>query len=550
MGISRIAVAILLAAVMLIQPAQGQVITASVPIGLGFNSGTVAPLSEGIPVYTIGDQLWFQSYTSGSVDVIVTPPTGSGSVFSSVGVPGNVSVPILTFSSQDPPGLWSLTASNFTGAQTVVRFYLLGGYSPLELTGYGVGIDGAFSLNYTLENPSAYDISTCTAGNASTATAYIPIPASSGGGTLLLTLNGSSVAAFPEGNTALFTFWLGLKQDYAYETVNQTFVTRSESVAETQPVLVTAGSSGAFTTALQEVFPLATGQFTLVSNFQGSGGVSVQETSVLITGTGSWLWLRDCSGTSNPVSTNFTVSSSLQDNPSTWPRYVYVLYRQMGVSLFSVAPVDVKPASISLVAAGWDQPLTDSQVEVSGATRYSVGEGMVYLVAPSYPLQLSVNESGTYSQSVTIGQPYSSVTVQVPADQVIVQTSLGAQALSGVPVTLNNSYGTIATQRSTSGEAVFYVPPGNFTVSAVYGGQVQTVRLDAGTSPLSPPQNYVVTVQFAGGAGGAGNPAESYVLMVTLVLGVVLSGIVWALAYRRRTSTLRRPISPPRLVLE
>ena len=532
----KTAVVLVAALVLLVQPVEGQVITAAIPIGLGFSQGTVLPLTSGVPVYTIGDQLWFEAYSAGPVDVIVTPPVsgGSGSVLSAVGVPGNESQFLLTFSSQDPPGLWSLTVSNATGAQTMVEFYLVGGNSPLTMTGYGVDDDGLLSLNYTLQDSSAYSISTCTAGNGSTSTAYVPIPASDGGGMLLLTLNGSSVSAFPDGNKAQFKFWLGLDQRYAYETTNQTVVTRDENVAVTQPVTVLAGSGGAFTTALQQTLPLGTGQFTLVSNFDGRGGMSVQQTTVLLTGTGSWVWLQDCSASSNPVSTHFTVTTPLSTNPSLWPRDLYVLYTVMGLSLFTAAQVDVQPSTIHLMASGWDAQLTDSQIEVSGATRYSAGGGTVYVVSAEYPLTVSIDASRSYSQPVTIRQPYSTLTAQMPAAQVVVETSYGGEALSGVPVMVSNALGAVASQTSAGGEAVFYLPPGEFNITASYQGQAQVVRVGGSGSPLLPGQSYTVPVQFVAATSSPAPVFDSYVLLAALFAGMVLSALVWGLAYRRR----------------
>lgn len=530
-----------LVVVMFAQSVAGQVSSgSSIPVGLGFSQSTVAPVSSGIPVYSVGDQLWLESYGNGSVDALVTPPPssgGSGTAVSITGVPGDTPTLVLTFSSQAVPGLWSLSVTNSSGSETSLQFYLVEGYAPLTMTGYGLTPDGQLSLNYTLGDEAAYDISTCTAGNVSTSTASVPIPADDGGGTLLLTLNGSAVSARPEGNGQLFTFWLDLQQGYAFETANQTFATRTETVAETQPALVTEGSGGAFISALQYDLPLATGQFTLAANFRGASGVTTEDTTVLLPGGNAWLWLRGCSASSNVDSTSFTLTSSLQQNASGWPRYVVALYKEMGLGLFSVTPVDVAPASIHLVASPWGEPLTDTQVSVSGVSRYSVGNGTVYIVASQYPATVSLNESHTYTQEVTVEEPYSTATVQVPSARIVVDAYYGTDSVSDVPVTLNDSFGEVGVQTTGSGgEAVFFVPPGNFTVSGTYKGQVETSLLDVNNATQGSSQSYPVTLQFGGGvvspSGGGG--LETLALVVVLVLGVILSGLVWTLAYRRK----------------
>ena len=500
------------------------------PVGLGFSQASIAPVSSGVPVYTVGDQLWFIAYAAGSVNVTLSPlGAGSGQPVITFGsVPGNMSEDLFAFSSTDAAGAWTLTASSST-QRVSIQFFLVNGGAPAVLSGYDVGAGGLLAMNYTLGSPSAYDVSACTAGSLSTATVYVPVPTSVGAGTLLLTLNGTAVSVYPQSSSNAFTFWVTLSQDYSYQVNGSlTVVSKSMEVAQTEPVQVIGDLTGSFSTALVDALPMRTGEFTLAANFEGANGVTVYDTTVLITGTGSWVWLQGCSNAPDPVSTTVTVTASLQLGPSVWPRYVYMLYQQLGVGLFSIASVTVQPSTVEMVASQWNQPLTDSQIEVSGASQYAAGNGTVYVVGSGYPVQVSVWTPQTSPQRVEITAPYSVTQVQVPADQIVVKTLSNGAPLSGAQVTLEDSEGIVATETTRNGAAVFYVPPGNYTVAGNSSGSVETSNLTV-PSGSAAGRLLQVTLQFGAGKGGE----LTDLLLLALVVGIFVSGFVWAVVYSR-----------------
>jgi hypothetical protein len=511
--------------------AQTNVPTASaLPIGLGFSQASVAPTTAGVPVYTAGDQLWFKSYAPGMVNVTVTPPGSGAAVFRSLAdIPSNTSELLLTFSSTDPAGTWSLNATSLTGTVAIHLLFVVGGASA-TLTGYGVGDDGDLVMNYTLDAPSAYGVSACAFGNQSTATAYVPVPSSVGGGTLLLNLTGSTVSVIPQETTSQFTFWLELSQDYAFQVNGSSaVVTREMEVAQTQPARISVGLSGSFSTALQDELPMRTGQFGLTAEFESAKGVSTYDTSILITGTGPWIWLESCPTSVDSVSTAVTVNASLRAGVSVWPRVVYMLYHEEGIELYSAIPATVRPAAVTMVASRWGEPLTESQIEVSGASEYAAGNGTVYLASANYPADISVATPQTNPQGVEVARPYSVLQVQVPADQIVVKVTSGGTAISGARVTLADSEGTVSTEESSAGQAVFYVPPGNYTVLATLDGNAENATITtyesegAGRSlsvALQLGQNYDATL--------------TYVIVITTIIGMIVSGILWTTIFRRR----------------
>jgi hypothetical protein len=530
-GISRLTVAALLAMLIVVQPAHSAILSANPPlsIGLGFSQATVEPVSSRMPVYTVGDQLWFRTYTAEPVNVTLTP-AAAGTAESPLlfrDVPGNSSESLFTFSNADAEGSWTLTAS--TASQGIqVEFYFVNGGAPVTLSGYDLKQDGTLALNYTLDSSSAYDLSACTTGTQSVSTVYAPVPAALGGGTLLLALDGSSVSVIPEGTSSSFTLSLSLSQEYAYE-VNSSIAVSStnEEVVSTEPVPVAAGLSGSFSTALVDELPMRTGEFTLSASFESTQGTSVYDTPVLVTGTGSWVWLQDCSGAGNTLSDSVTVSSSLQEGPSFWPRDVYLLYQEYGVGLFSVAPVTAQPAVVDVLASQWGTSLTDSEIEVSGAPQYAVGNGTIYLAATQYPLQLTVTVPQSAPQQVSVTQAYSVSEVQIPANQVVVKTLSGGAPASGVVVVVQDANHTVAMESSVDGEAVFYIPPGDYTVVGTFGGTNVSSDLSMKT-PTGGGQSVQVTLQFA-----EGDMTLSYLLLSALAAGIVLTGAVWVTVYRR-----------------
>jgi len=524
----------------------------ALPIGLGFSEGSVVPLASGIPVYAAGDQLWFKAYAPGPVNVTVFRPLtgGVGTGMAIDGIGGNTSVSLLSFAETDPAGVWTLDASA-AGESASVQFHLLDDGAPAPLSGYAVGAGGVLGLTYSTPSQSAYGLSACTGGTLPQGSAGFSIPTSLGGGALSVGLDGDQVAVTTSqgSSSAAFRFWVSLSQDYSYVLAGgSTVETRTMVVAETAPVGLTPGQNGSFSTSLQEEMPMRAGEFTLGANFQGAQGVTVVDDRVLVTGTGSWVWLRGCAGGAGGLAESVTVTSPLSAaSASSWPRYAYLLYDELGVGLFTVEPVSVQPAAVQLVAAGWGgAALTDGQVEVGGAESYAVGNGTVYLVADHYPLRVSVGAIQGAQQEVQVEQPFSVTRVNVSADQVVVRTVSGGAPVSGGVVTLGDANGTVAVGTSSGGgEAVFYVPPGEFSVAGVYQGRAAASSFSTGGGTAGG-RSVQLTLQFGGGGGGgAGETTLEYLLLLALAAGVAMNAWVWSRAYRRKETSATAGAPPP-----
>jgi hypothetical protein len=505
--------------------------TQSLPIGLGFSQDTVAPASSGIPVYAAGDQLWFRTYTTGVVNVTVYQPL-SGGLAAGTGfsdIQGNTSVLILTFASTDPAGIWTLQAST-SGAQASVQFYLVDDGAPASLSGSDLSAAGQLALTYAFTSEHVYDLAACAVGTQPPSAADFAVPPGVGGGSISVALDRDQLTVTPLGGGAgLFRFWLALSQDYSYQSsLGLTVYSKDMQVAETSPVEYSPDVNGSYTTTLQTELPVRPGEFTLSANFQGSGGVTTLDTTVLVTGTGSWVWMQGCSYSANSLSDSVTVTSSLQTPTSEWPVNVYLVYDELGATLFSVVPASVQPAAVVLGAAGFASPLTDDQVKVQGSQSYAVGNGTIYLIAANYPTQFTVSTPQTAPQQIEVSRPYSVTRVNVSAISLVVQTRSGGAPVSGALVTLEDSNGTVSVQSSVEGEAQFYVPPGEYSVVGSYEGQNSTLQI-AGSQTSSAGQTVQVALQFSGASG----TSSTFLLTVALIVAVAFNAIVWAAVYLR-----------------
>jgi len=524
--------------------------TPSLPIGLGFSQDTVAPVSSSIPVYAAGDQLWFRTYTTGVVNVTVYQPLSrgiaAGTGFSDI--QGNTSVLLFTLASTDPSGIWTLQAST-SAAQASVQFSFVDDGSPASLSGSDLSAGGQLALTYAFTSGQVYDLAACAVGSQPPAAADFNVPPGAGGGRISVALDRDQLTVTPLGGGAgLFRFWMTLSQDYSYQSnVGLAVYTKEMQVAETSPVEYSPDVNGSYTTALQTELPVRPGEFTLGANFQGSGGLTTIDTTVLVTGTGPWIWMQGCSNAANPLSDSVSVTSSLQTPTSEWPLDVYLVYDELGATLFSVVPVTVQPAAVVLEAGGFGSPLTDDQVNVQGSQSYAVGNGTIYLVGENYPIQFTVSTPQTPPQLVEVSRPYSVTQVNVSAVSLVVQTSSGGAPVSGALVTLKDFNGTVSARSSVDGDAQFYVPPGEYSVLGTYDGRNATLQL-AGSETSSAGQTVLVPMQFS----AAGGTSSAYLLTVALLVAIAFNAIVWTAVYLRRVRNasprsrlVRRPSQNP-----
>ncbi|HEY6283398.1 MAG TPA: hypothetical protein VIW22_05680, partial [Nitrososphaerales archaeon] len=365
-------------------PVRVQAATVFPQVGLGYSPGTLTPTDQGIPIYTVGDELWIVSYGAP-----LNAELFNSSFFKPAAtvVLGHMQPTLLqVFTSSDKPGHWLVNITTIGSGQ---GYYFL----PIELVEPGtilpqmttVHVDtaGTLSLGFKANLGLAYETGACLAGQNSLESVQIPVPGSLGTGQMFLTRNGTLTTIEPNGRMLTpFSFWFEIHADRTYEGA-ATLITRDLEEAATVPLPFSAGSSNQSTVGLVQSISVREGRATIRAFFESSAGLQTFQTQVLIPDSSTWDWLPGCTSSVNGVGSNFTASASLRLSPDLWPRSMYLMYVESGVEAFSRVPISVFPSVVNLVALPWDVPLTDkglSLAPLSGVTS-AVGNSTVFIVS-------------------------------------------------------------------------------------------------------------------------------------------------------------------------
>jgi hypothetical protein len=508
-----------------------QAAPASPQIGLGYSPGTLTTIDQGIPIYTVGDELWIVSYGGPlNVELLNSSFKPAGTVALGHMQPTLVRV----FTSSDKPGFWSLNITTLGSGPGFNGFFfelVEPGIILPQMTTVHVDSAGILSLGFKANLGLAHDTGSCLVGQNSLQSVQIPIPSGLGTGLLVLTRNGSLTTIQPNGKILNpFSFWFELHAGRTYGAP-ATLITRDLEEAATVPLSFSAGSSNQSTVGLVQSISVREGRATIRAFFESSAGLQTFQTPVLIPDSSTWEWLPGCTSSANGVGSNFTASASLRLSPDLWPRSMYLMYAESGVEGFSRVPISVFPSVVNLVASSWGVPLTDralSLAPLSGATS-AVGNSTVYIISSNYPVEATLLIPGpSATLPLLISQPFTISSVILPTGRIVVQSFLNGGAVSNSSVSLRLGNQTIATGK---GSPTFYVPPGSYTLIASYRG----ANRSQGIAVANNNQNSVA-FEF-------GNPTSQvdYLLMVTAAIGALASAVLWVSLVRdwRKKSKFR-----------
>jgi len=523
---------VLAAAAVPFDQVQSQTTGQEIPLSMGFGPGVMSPISEGIPVYTAGDQMWLMSDSHDQLLVTLHAPDGSPLI--SVQVTSSGPSLLSTFSAYDPAGTWSLSIVDESqpslSLAPIPIVFVQNDLAPPNLTSYSLSGTGLLRMNFNLTETTQYDIQDCAVGSAVPEAVSIPLPPTIGSGQLLIERNGTQTSVSAQGQLVNpFNFWVELHQNYSYYLGSPTtVVSRDVRVAATEAVSIVPGASsleGNLTTFAQ----IRTGRFTLRAFFDTPSGLSVTQTQVVIPNDGGgWISLPGCSASADVPSSAFSISTSLGANSSTWPTAVYTMYQSEGVEMVAETPLHLMPAVVNVVARPWETPLTDSQLEFTPGPQVlqsASDDGSLYLVASQYPVQVGISLDHNLTQEIVIEQPFSSVRVSVNSSKLDVQTYLDGSPAAGIPITILEGGESVADTVSGSAASVFYLPDGNYTVEATLGNVTLASGFVSQTGAFS-----VVSVRFTSPLGDEG----LYVLLSIATIGAVASALLWVKVYRDR----------------
>jgi len=499
------------------------------PLSMGFGPGIMTPVSQGVPVYTPGDQIWVASDSQDQLTATLATPGGTTAA-RAILTPMD---PVFLYAlpSSGPAGSWTLTVTSsaqpLVGEQTTLLVAAQDVLPPATLERYLLSGSGQLEMNFTLPTTVQYDVQACAVGNALPEAASVPIPSSVGSGRLLLAKNGSELDISTQGSILRpFDFWVELHQNYSYSTGPSTVISRDLAVAAITTVQMTAGANSTNATLIDRA-QVRDGRFVVRAFFGTPSGIAVEQTEVLLSGNQTWISLPDCSSTAVVRATTFSLSASLADPVSRWPTAVYTMYESYGVEMVTLTMLDLQPAVVTVLASPWETPLNDSLISFTlgpGVADSSSGGATLYLVASQYPVRVEVSVGGQ-TQSASVEQPFSSTTVQVNSSKLSVATYLDGKPASGASITVDAGNATLARAVGGSGFSVFYLPEGSYTVQVTLGNSTRLESVLSQTGKAS-----VMDVYFT----SRPDQTDLYLLLAAAGLGAMMSALVWVKVYRDR----------------
>ena len=525
---------------------------------LGYGRGSLAPVSDGVPVYTQGDELWALSDYNHTIAAQLAGPDGSLPV-TNLRLAPEAPVRVYTFT-DDPTGVWSLDMAIGNASFSSVSFLLEPSVvpSPVQFVGSHLTSAGNVSINMQFSLGDAYNSMGCVVGQAVPHTVLIPFPSDLGQGSVALNYGAGLVTAesipskpaYPRGP---FEFWAELYYPYTYvslETPLQS-VSRDALAAATQPVTFPAGGASNFTVPLTNSVELRQGRFVVRAFFRDSKGLFVSETSILRYGD-SWVWAGGCSARAQLASST-TFSASMLLPPNRWPRGLFADFMVAGVETVVWRPLDLNLSAVSLIGklpsgsvpayASLPRYVTVNVTAGPGVSEAVVGNGTVFLDLRSLPASatftVGYGGSGAQNSTLRFSSPDGKSVLNVSLGALFVNVTQGGTPAGGAAVTaaLSGSPGTaIASSKADSrGEASLLLLAGQYTVAATYAGQHGSaeVQVDAGQ---------VVHVQLP--VPGPAPATATYALAALTCVGVGLNLWVWRVSLARVARRLRDSLQP------
>jgi len=440
-------------------------------------------------------------------------------------------VPLYTFTSANPDGVWNITLGGQQGTFVIpVRFVNVVQDQPVSLGPLQYSLDGGnISISAQASFGDSYDQEVCAVGASSGPGITLSLPRDMQDIGKISLIPGSPLTVLTSGEVNESTsFWFELYHPYGLDVASANSVVVSDLMtAESQPVALASNAASAAT--LTWNMALREGRYDLRAFFQNSTSLDVIQSRVLIVNDSSWVSLSDSCPPQTVQSQDVSYSSSLTGGQASWPRTLYVMYRTFGVEAVASYPVMANLSSVNFVASPWNQSLPDVKVNVSpapGILQSSQEGSSLFVLASQYPVQLHYSldiggGNGVAQGSVTLDGSYATQTETLGLAKLTVQvlggqsspTSLGVTGPQGVSI----ASGLVGNNQTTS----FLLPTGSYTVTGSQAGNSQTTQ-------VSLTDGFAATVTLNFNAV----PSLEIILVVTAVVAVIANVLVWAFRSR------------------
>ena len=479
---------------------------------MGYGPSALRPTSDGVPVYTVGDQMWISSNypekVNVTIPVLLTLSNGSsaGSTIDSATLPPHTPILLLTFSQAYREGVWSLEVRPSSGAAYRIPLHFVKPSTHRIEPHINSSLlqNDSVSSSFAADLFDAYDVESCVPSGPASDRVLFPLPSTIGTGFLGVRRNGSSLFVSVNGTIpSPFTFWFELYHPYSFSiTGTGELIMREMKSAESAPVLLQ--SIGGTNTTLLLDTQLRQGRSTMRAFFDNANGLVVKEASTLISDENSWLWLGPLCPVVSIGSMSFSHQTNLTKEFEDVPKRLYLMYRIAGVEAISSLPINLNVSKIVFAAAPWNATLSDikvvlavsrlvSAVSVSSSLslkgiQTSVAGGTAYVMSSSYPVLINYSVSlhgETTMGQLTVLRPYSTSHVSVLTGELRVRVVTGGLPGIGVPVSLVRTETGVRSSKITDsgGVATFFVPGGDYTANASVFGETGAggVRVVAGS---------------------------------------------------------------------
>jgi hypothetical protein len=458
-------------------------------LSLGFSPSALYPVTDGTPVYTVGDTIWASSGYNYSVQLSVTSPKSGSSA--TAGVVANTLLgqdavtALYTFTANDTDGVWNVTLTTTQGVLVIpVHFVNLAAH-PVSLGPLAYSLDaGTLSISTTADLGDSYDQEVCAAGNATRAGVSLSLPtAMDEVGNLTLT-PGTPLRVAAIGNvTEPFSFWIELYHPYALDVMNTSNLEAENLLAaDSQPLAF--NTSGTANVTLAWNMPVLQGQYEMRAYFRNSTSLDVVDSSILILNESSWVSLTDDCAPQAVQSSHISYSASLTNGESNWPATFYLMYQTFGVEGVASYPVMANISSVDFTFPPWREP--SLSVNVNGSTSAGVLEtsqegSTLFVLSSRYPAKvaytLDVNGEDDLANGTailvkshpTLTEPVSLalLTVQVLSNRNL-PTILDVTGPPGV----NISSSAVGVNQTAS----FFLPTGTYTVTGSQANESQSAQ--------------------------------------------------------------------------
>lgn len=502
-------------------------------VEVGFNPSSMLPVSDGVPIFTQGDNVWVESQANYSIQVGLVSPDGSNTTGLRELGPGQLIV-LYTFGRSDPAGIWTLdiASSNSTSGPTSILLSVVTPDSSLVPSHVGDNLTGNM-LNQAFAVPptGAYDVQACSMGAGMGPAADFGVSGLPNG-TLTVTLSQNATLTFAQTKVTL-TAWLELYSQYSYQVSGAT--SSRDVLVASSPVFTIGGSAGpdaAFSLAGQT--PLRSGRYDLRVFERTASGLSLQEAQFLRAEDGSWLSLRGCTSLVTVNSHEFTLSTNMDRSTTTWPRRLVTMYALNGVDSYSVSNLTNAESVVHLHDLPNGASLTGVTITASAAggqlRAWDAYNSAVYALMNSYPSSLSIGISfsgvETRTLNATIAGPFSSGSLAVQAGSLGASTTLNGETFPNATISVAPMGGNPVVIPSTgNGSISILLPPDSYTVTATYGGNSfsEDVNVVAG-------HNTTISLEL----NPPGFPVALAVLAAIGGVALLVNVIVWRRYLERR----------------